>query len=282
MDFSQLMGSLCPAGACSACAGCSTQLRSYVEKADAYKNDPAITKSAYNPAKVPIEVSTVLYESWEAAYWTGGKLSKPTVVTYYFSDKHADFHGNVAGVIYTSTGKSYVWQEQWKEAIRLAASVHNDATGLMLIEVDDPTKADITWRIEEMIEESGLGLVMAPGPTAFNGDIWINAKYMDQLQKIDLMPGGQGFEFVTHEFGHAIGMNHLYAGRYVLPNVAFDRSVSLMTHQEDPTGKMHSLSALDIGALSYIYGTNAQKEAAPVQWEQLAGGGLKSVGSDAG
>ncbi|MBO1081865.1 hypothetical protein IAI61_22850, partial [Roseomonas sp. 573] len=282
MDFSELMGTLCPAGACNACGGCSTQLRKYVENADAYKNDPAIKKSEYSPSKVPIEISTVLYESWEAAYWTGGKISKPTVITYHFSDEHADFHGNVAGVTYTSTGNSYAWNEQWKEAIRLAASVHNAATGIMLIEVDDPTKADITWRIEEMLEVSGLGLVMAPGPTAFNGDIWINAKYIDQLQKMDLMPGGQGFEFAIHEFGHAIGMNHLYAGRYVLPNVAFDRSVSIMTHQEDPTGLMHSLSAIDIGALSYIYGTNAQKEAAPVQWEQLSGGGLKSVGSDDG
>jgi hypothetical protein len=282
MDFSELMGTLCPAGACSACAGCSTQLRSYVENADAYKNDPAIRKSEYSPAKAPLEVATVLYESWEAAYWTGGKLSKPTVITYYFSDKHADFHGNVSGVIYTSTGISYTWQEQWKEAIRLAAAVHNSASGIMLIEVDDPSKADITWRIEEMKEASGLGLVMAPGPTAFNGDIWVNAQYIDQLQKMDLMPGGQGFEFVIHEFGHAIGMNHLYAGRYVLPGVEFNRSVSIMTHEEDPTGLMHSLSAIDIGALSYVYGTNAQKLAAPVQWEQLSSGGLKSVGSNAG
>jgi hypothetical protein len=64
--------------------------------------------------------------------------------------------------------------------------------------------------------------------------------------------------------------------------VEFNRSVSIMTHEEDPTGLMHSLSAIDIGALSYVYGTNAQKLAAPVQWEQLSNGGLKSVGSNAG
>ncbi|WBV42554.1 hypothetical protein [Pseudoroseomonas cervicalis] len=256
-------------------------MKKYVESSDAYKTDPAIRNSAYKPSAAPHEVASLLYESWEAAYWTGGKLSKPTVVTYYFSDKHAPFTGNVSGVMYSTTDKSFAWTEDQKAAIRLAAAVHNASSGIELIEVTDPAKADITWRIQEFNEASGAGLAMAPGPTAWNGDIWINAKYITTFEKLDLRAGSQGFEFLLHEFGHGIGMNHAYAGKYKLPLTGLDRSVSIMTHTQDPTGVIQeSLKALDIQALSYVYGTNAQKQAMAVKWSQMAGGGLVSTGGD--
>ena len=282
MDFSELLGTFCPAGGCSGCGGCSTQIRKYVEQTDAYKNDPAIVASEYDPAQAPNDVAALLYQTWEAAYWTGGKLATPTVITVAFADAPSDYTGMIAGAMFHMTGAWQQFTDVQKEGFYLAAAAHNAASGVELIWVTDPAKADITLRYEEATEDA-IGAVMAPGPTALNGDIWWNSKFSAKYDKMDFRPGNEGYQFLQHEFGHAIGLSHPFAGTYKLPEYEWNRAYSVMTHTQDPTGHMSlGLRALDIAAVSYIYGTHAQKMALPVQWSQMVGGGLVSTGNDAG
>jgi hypothetical protein len=282
VDFSELLGTFCPAGGCSGCGGCSTQIRKYVEQTDAYRNDPAIVSSEYNPAKAPNDVAALLYQTWEAAYWTGGKLATPTVITVAFADAPSDYTGMIAGAMFHMTGAWQQFTDVQKEGFYLASAAHNAASGVELIWVSDPSKADITLRYEEATEDQ-IGAVMAPGPTALNGDIWWNSRFSAKYDKMDFRPGNEGYQFLQHEFGHAIGLSHPFAGMYKLPEYEWNRAYSVMTHTQDPTGNMSlGLRALDIAAVSYIYGTYAQKMALPVQWSQMAGGGLVSTGNDAG
>lgn len=279
MDFKDLEAGFCPAGGCAGCGGCSVQLRDYIEKADAFKTDPAIRKTEYKAVSAPEEVRALLYETWEAAYWTGGKLHKPTVVTYSFGKEASNFSGNVSGMLWETTGEWREFTPTMKAAIQLAAETHSKASGLQLVYVEDPSKADIVWRLETGKNDK-FGSVMAPGPTKWNGDIWINAKFYDKVDRMDLTPGSEGFQFLLHEFGHAVGMNHAESGKYKLPAWQINREYTVLTHTMDPLGNFRpdALRPLDIQALSYIYGTDAEKKALSVQWSQMFGGGLISTG----
>ncbi|WP_431285045.1 Calx-beta domain-containing protein [Humitalea sp. 24SJ18S-53] len=282
-DFAGFEMAFCPDGGCVGCGGCSTQMRDYIEKSDAYKNDPAIKNSEYNPTTAPHEVASLLYEGWAAAYWTGGKLATPTVVTYSFATTASNYQGLVTGASWNTTGEMFEYWQSIKIAIDAAAATHSAATGIELVYVDDPTKADINWRFETATTEQP-GAVWAPGPTDLSGDIWINGKFFDFYKKMDFRPGNEGFQFLLHEFGHAIGMNHPFAGKFLLPAYQENRAYTVMSHTLDPLGAISiaGLRPLDINALGYIYGTQEEQDSAPVKWRQMAGseGGLVSTGGD--
>ncbi|UPG72987.1 hypothetical protein MVG78_02020 [Roseomonas gilardii subsp. gilardii] len=92
---------------------------------------------------------------------TGGKLATPTVITTAFTDAPSGHTGMIAGAMFHMTG---AWQQSadvQKEGFYLAAA-HNAASGVELIRVSDPAKADITPHYEEATEDAiGLSIPFA-------------------------------------------------------------------------------------------------------------------------
>jgi hypothetical protein len=281
IDIDDFITSFCPPGSCMACMGCSSQINDNMITAEMRNSDPAIRDSQYKPSEAPIEISARLYQTWEAAYWTGGKLATPTVVTYSFANDFSGFGaGTIAGAPLAQTGKWQIAPEYLKESVRQAAKHISNATGIELIETADPSNSQITWRMEEFSSDSGLGIIAPPGPLAISGDIIINTKYINQFEMLNNNKGTEGFVWLLHEWGHSLGMKHLFDNNFTLPKIADHRGNTVMSHTLDPTGKVRTgLSDGDINALSYIYGTQAQQEARPVAWAQLKEGGLHSIGS---
>ncbi|WP_439548196.1 hypothetical protein [Falsiroseomonas sp.] len=283
-DIDGFLSSFCPPGGCMSCMGCSSQSLEKTITAEQRLTDPAIRNTEYSPAAASREVASLLYEGFWAAYWTGGKLSKPTVVTYSFADSFSDFGaGDITGHKSTTTGRWTILPESFREQARLAAAAHSRATGIELIEVTDPDNAQIIWRAEEFLEPSGLGLIMPPGPNRVSGDIWINMKYWSTFEKLNMNVGTEGFTWILHEFGHAIGMKHLFDQRYTgLSEMPDNRGTTIMSHTLNPAGGVRSeLSNWDAKALAYIYGTKEQQAGLSVQWSQMPGGGLISRGDNA-
>jgi len=281
MSIENFITSFCPPGGCMACMGCSSRTQDKTVTTEQRQTDTAIKSTEYKPANAPQDIAALLYQTWEAAYWTGGKLHKPTVVTYSFATEFSNFGAaTVSGAAVSTTGKWGILDENFKEKVRMAAAVHSAATGIELIEVTDNTSAQIVWRLEEFHQVTGLGTIMAPGPNAWNGDIWINMRYVDTFNALNMSPGSEGFVWLLHEFGHAIGMKHLQDNNYKpSAGVLDNRNTTIMSHTLAPDGQVRTdLSAKDISALSYVYGSAKAKENLPVQWSQLSGGGLQSTG----
>lgn len=280
VDITDFITSFCPAGSCMACQGCSSRISEKLISKELAASDAAISGTEYKPREAPIEVSSLLYQTWEAAYWTGGKLATPTVVTFAFDNKYSGFGaGTISGNVNTSTG---VWREApdyFKEQVRAAAREFSVKLGVQLVEVSNPDNAQVTWRLEEFTSDSGLGLVFAPGPLTWSGDVWINLKYQSQFDRLNFLQGTEGFVFLLHEWGHALGMKHLFDGGFNMPSAFDNRSYTMMSHTLSPDGRVRTtLSDADFRALSYIYGTQAQEDALGIQRAQLHGGGLYSEG----
>jgi Ca2+-binding RTX toxin-like protein len=281
IDIEGFISSFCPAGSCMACMGCSSQINEKMITSDMRNSDPAIRNTEYKPSEAPTEISARLYQTWEAAYWTGGKIATPTVVTYSFANDFSNFGaGIIAGSPHAQTGKWQIAPEYLREQVREAAQHISKNIGIELIETTDPTKSQIKWRMEEFSSESGLGIPAPPGPLDISGDVFINTKHINQFNMLNMNIGTEGFVWLLHEWGHALGMKHLFDNNFTVPKSADHRGNTVMSHTLDPTGKVRTgLSDGDVRALSYIYGTLAQQEQRPVDWAQLKGGGLHSVGS---
>jgi hypothetical protein len=179
---------------------------------------------------------------------------------------------------FNNTGEWHTFNAYQKSAIVSAADAVSQETGVTLVEASDPSKADIVWHLEFLNTVTGLGSVYAPGSNPLDGNIFINAQYLQTYQTLNFNPGGAGVEWLLHEFGHSLGLKHPFQGNYELPSNLNNRSVTVMSHTESPTGVYDStFQPLDIQALDYLYGQNSDKIVSPVQWSQLFNGGLFST-----
>lgn len=260
----------CDKGGCSACGGCSTSLSPDLE---AQAQPLTLTPDS----AISSEQFLAVIRPDLSIAWTGGVLGKPAVVTYSFGNASTL---TVAPSLGTQ-GDWHTFTEYQKEAWRYAMELHSATSGIQLIEVSDPTKANIAINYQTLSDYSGLGWVNLPGSGQVKIDV--NARYYDQYESMDLLPGKTDMlVFMLHEIGHALGMKHPYVGAVQLAAEFNHRGYTVMAHNSNPDGTYRSdFSPLDKAALEYAYGTQAAQEAMPVQWAQLAGGGLISLGNDA-
>ena len=271
----------CAIGGCTACGGCTK-----MAPLNASKN------SEYDPAKAPGQTATVLWETGGVATWyTEGKIGVAAVVTFSFSGTA----GASVGFNQDSWTRSLTqewgigsnWRdftEHTKESIKHAAEVMSSVSGLKLIYVDDPSKADMVWHYGTTAGlPKQLTAAFNPDWHMLGSDIIVNDQYSEWFETLDLNPGGFAFATFMHEFGHAVGMKHPFFGQYQLPRSIENRGTTIMSHMESPDGIYRSSPAdLDQQALQYIYGTTTDRMTLGVKWSQLAKGGMISEGDDAG
>ena len=209
--------------------------------------------------------------------WTGGVIGRPSVVTFAFGNQSTLTVASSLG----TQGDAHEFNNYQKDAWRLSMTMHSDASGVQFIEVTDASTANVVINYQTLADYTGLGWVNFPG-TVSQVHIEVNARYYDQIESMDYNLGGSDLPvFMLHEIGHSLGMKHPFIGDVQLPDELNHRGYTVMSHTTNPDGTYRSdLSPLDRAALEYAYGTQADQEALPVQWCQLEGGGLVSIGND--
>jgi len=108
------------------------------------------------------------------------------------------------------------------------------------------------------------------------GDVWINASPTSGWSVGDFQIGGDGYNTLLHEIGHALGLKHPFEDTYQLSAELNHTGYTVMAYQDAPRSKVvevvdngggnfgltaytmatNSLMVGDIAALQYLYGAN--------------------------
>lgn len=102
-----------------------------------------------------------------------------------------------------------------------------------------------------------------PGDS-YGGDIWLNAR-QPVASGNNFNPGGNGYQTILHEVGHALGLTHSFGGFYSVTNTNYDSfKYTVMSYSDAPLHQDRGNSSfypttpmlLDIQAMQYLYGAN--------------------------
>ncbi|GAB3458933.1 hypothetical protein GCM10027321_15500 [Massilia terrae] len=152
-------------------------------------------------------------------------------------------------------------QQSWT---RVAIAQLQAITGIKFVETTDGTAAQIHFAGVDIADSSVTGLcswnsnygynVQTNELTSYTANAWV---YLDDKewygQNSNLTPGGQGYETLLHELGHAMGLKHPFEGSITLPTAQDNTSNTLMSYAS-VGGPYQTYSQYDIAALNWLYG----------------------------
>ncbi|MET0273225.1 MAG: reprolysin-like metallopeptidase, partial [Phenylobacterium sp.] len=199
--------------------------------------------------------------------WNGDDVSgRPAFLTFSFETAPASYLTAEFSTSFLGSFQAFTPAEQAiaRDALQQWAA----ASGLVLFEVP-AGQGDIRFASyefdlgpEDTQDSAGFGYypLVAVSPTGayasrFGGDIFIDIGWAD-------------FEVVSHEIGHALGLKHPFEDDDGLPTLdpAIDNAAhTVMTYTYSST-PVTTLGTLDLDAIRYLYGTQAQDGTQVASW----------------
>ncbi len=166
--------------------------------------------------------------------------------------------GNEAG----KTGQQ-AFSDAQKNATLGALSYVSNLTGITFSEASNGSAASLHFCLINISGASTTGLCSWGTSYSFNGSNTITSYaanayvYLDNVewlsQNSNLTPGGDGYETLLHEIGHALGLKHPFEGSSQLPTSQDSTANTLMSYTRSG-GPYASFNSYDLAALNWIYG----------------------------
>lgn len=161
------------------------------------------------------------------------------------------------------TGGTSAFNAAQQAAVVLALDKLSAVTGIRFQATSDGTAADIHFSNANLLGNTTSGYASTSWNyrydgsntiTSYGADAWV---YLDNLefasQNGNPAPGGDGFEVLLHELGHAMGLKHPFEGGIRLPAADDDTANTLMSYSS-AGGPYSDFSPYDLAALHFLYG----------------------------
>ncbi|WP_083685220.1 DUF4214 domain-containing protein [Massilia putida] len=193
-------------------------------------------------------------------YLTTSAGTPITTLTYTFSV--ASGNEDAASAQTNFTGSLQAFSASQQDATRTALAYISKLTGIQFAETSDGNAAQIHLADVNLIASNVTGLCSWHSSYGYSGtqlssydaDAFV---YLDNVewnyQNANLAPGGQGYETLLHELGHALGLKHPFEGSVTLPASQDNTSNTLMSYNE-AGGPYSTYRQDDIAALMWLYG----------------------------
>ncbi|ORE92252.1 metallopeptidase [Stappia sp. 22II-S9-Z10] len=162
----------------------------------------------------------------------------PVIVTYGFAPER---NANV---------KRAVADDNLIDAAREVVAYAETVTGVRFVEV--PNTADPMVTFEYNTNGTGASSGRVPQVSEANANTVGGIVISEYLGGV-LEPGGQGFQVMLHELGHALGLKHPHQGDTQLPYAADNTGNTVMSYNWTGESKV-SYQPLDRMALRFLYG----------------------------
>lgn len=160
-------------------------------------------------------------------------------------------------------------------ATRSAFEYLNKITNIQFVETGTGSDAQIHLTNRDIEESDTVGLCSWQAPYSYIGNDVLSYRpnayvYLDNVEwwahNNNLAPGGEGYQTLIHELGHALGLKHPFEGDVQLSASQDNTSNTIMSYT-DAGGPYSTFSPYDIAALNWLYGGDGL-------------GGARGIGTD--
>lgn len=175
-------------------------------------------------------------------------------IAYTFSIASGNENGRTGQQAFSDTQKS---------ATINALNYVSSLTGITFSETSNGSASNLHFCLINISGANTTGLCSWGTSYSFNGSNTITSYsanayvYLDNVewlvQNSNLTPGGNGYETLLHEIGHALGLKHPFEGNPVLPT-SQDSTVNTLMSYTGSGGPYAAFSPYDVAALNWIYG----------------------------
>jgi hypothetical protein len=183
-----------------------------------------------------------------------------TTLTYTFSVSAGNEDAASAQANFTGSAQAFSASQQ--DATRTALAYITKLTGIQFAETSDGNAAQIHLADVNLTASNVTGLCSwhssygysSTQLTSYDADAFV---YLDNVewnfQNANLTPGGEGYQTLLHELGHALGLKHPFEDSITLPASEDNTANTLMSYTE-VGGPYSSYRPDDIAALMWLYG----------------------------
>ncbi len=193
-------------------------------------------------------------------YLTNASGTPIYTLTYTFSVSAGT--EDAASAAKNFTGAQQAFSASQQDATRAALAYITKLTGIQFAETTDGNAAQVHFADVNLLTSNVTGLCSWHSSYGYSGvqlssydaDAYV---YLDNTewnyQNANLAQGGQGYETLLHELGHALGLKHPFEDSITLPASQDNTSNTLMSYT-DVGGPYTTYRQDDVAALMWLYG----------------------------